>query len=313
MKKTNHTPYFILNPNSGGGRAAREWKRIEPLLPQFFASTQIHKTKKSGDAVLMAKKAALQGYRQIVSVGGDGTLNEVLNGIMQVPAEIRQNISLSLFPLGSGDDFAKTLLWPKDFKQRLQGILRNQGQKVDVGLIHYQDFKGKKLRRYFLNICDFGMGGEVVARVNRSSKLFGGKITYLTSILETLMNFKPFSIEASLEGKKRKFHDITLGIIANGSYFGGGLCVAPQAKLDNGLFEVLLVEKMAALDFLKLLPQLYLRRALSVKGIHSFQSSFISVKSLQAPSILLDCDGEQPGILPASFELLPQELRVTVL
>lgn len=313
MKKNPNTPYFILNPNSGGGRGEREWKQVEALLGQYFSSSQIYKTKRSGDATLLSKRAALQGYKHIISAGGDGTLNEVVNGLMQTPAKVRQNVSLGLFPLGSGDDFAKSLLWPKDFKQRLQGLAQNKTQKVDVGLMYYQDQNGKKLQRYFVNICDFGMGGEVVARVNRSSKILGGKIAYLTSILETLMTFKAFSIEASLEGKKRKFHDIILGIVANGSYFGGGLCVAPQAKLDDGLFEVILVEKMAALDFLKVLPQLYLRRALNVKGIHHFQSTSLSVKTLQAREVLLDCDGEQPGILPASFELLPQELQINIL
>lgn len=312
MKSKKNIPYFILNPNSGGGRGRRDWKKVEHLLPGYFSDYEVGQTSCAGEGILLAKKAVNQGYTQIVSVGGDGTLNEVVNGLMQAPEALRKKVSLSLFPLGSGDDFAKSILWPKDFEERLRLIAQNKYEAKDVGLVHFQDKKGKKLSRHFINIADFGMGGEVVARVNKASKLLGGKLTYLISTLETILSFKPFALDVKIEGRKKSFSQVVLAIVANGSYFGGGLCVAPEASLEDGLFEILIVEKMPALDFIKLLPQLYLRRSFSAPGIHRFKASLFSASSPQGPKILLDCDGEQPGTLAASFELIPQALQVTI-
>jgi len=310
--RAQDTPFFIVNPNSGGGKTGRFWKKILPEVRKVLGAHEAVLTGGPADATRKARQALNQGYRRLVAVGGDGTLNEVLNGCFQEGKPIDSDIELAVFSSGSGEDFAKSLRWPHDPLQALCRLKERKLIPVDAGRVTYFASSERQETRYFINIADFGLGARVMRGVNASKKLFGSQLTYLYHSVRSLLHYRKVSVVLEFGGKTLPFPEIVIGIIANGKYFGRGLCVAPEADLSDGLFNMILVEGAGAGDFLKWLPKLYRGQKIEGKRIHRFKTDKIVVRSEGAEPVLIVTDGEQPGGLPATFEIVPKALKVCV-
>ncbi|GEM_PF-769755 len=318
------TPYFIINPSSGGGRARRLWPTVTSKIRMALGPFEFVFTVSHEDVMRQTHLALQKGFRKIISVGGDGTLNAVVNALMRDPKKNSQ-VTLGVFPLGTGDDFVKTLRWPTNPNEILQRLKEEKTSMVDVGKISFSKSpqppfdKGgqggiltRDADRYFLNIADFGLGGNVVQIVNNASKLWGAKAAYFGAIAKTLFTFRSFSAEIKISEKTFQFKEMVMGVVANGRYFSSGLCIAPEAEIADGLFDIFLVEKVNILDFLRYLVPLLKGEKIEGKGIHHFRSSFLEVQSTSPHPVFLQGDGEMLGELPVRFEVLPKALRMYV-
>ena len=232
--------FVVLNPASAGGRTLRRWPGTMRALRAAGVSFEVHQTAGPGDATQSVRAALADGRRTIVVVGGDGTLNEVVNGFFDAGgAPIGGDAVLALLPSGTGGDFRRAVGIPSDIAAAARLIAVASVRHIDAGRI---EFAGG-VQRFFLNIADCGMGGEVVARVNRSSYKAGGvrgSAMFLGTALTTLLSFTSRNARIEIDGTLVE-RDVRSVVIANGRYFGGGMHVAPNALLDDGQFDVVII------------------------------------------------------------------------
>jgi diacylglycerol kinase (ATP) len=305
-------PFFIVNPHSGGGRAEALWKKLAVRVPQSLKPFESVFTQSAGDATLQTRLALKAGYSWIVAVGGDGTLHEVVNGFFEGGKPLSEEARLGIIPMGSGNDFRRSLEGPSNPFEILERLKEGKTRQVDTGKVSYKGSSGRIEDRYFLNMADFGLVGEVMKRVNASRKMLGSRFTYLSHGFRTLLTFRALSVEVETPERGYRFEKFVNGIVANGRFFGNGLQVAPKAKLDDGLFDVVIVEKLKASEFIRMLPKLYRGEEIQSRDILRFRTPKLSVRSLSGSPVPIETDGEVPGTLPADFEILPNALRICV-
>ena len=259
-------------------------------------------------AAQLAREAIRRGDQRIVGVGGDGTLNEIVNGFFEKDAALNPEAVLGILEIGTGADFVKTLGQQPTVEQAILGLNEASTQAIDVGKAEFVTLEDKTDERYFLNILDFGLGGAVVERVNRTTKRFGGKISFLIGILFTLLTFKNKPIRYRLdEGdwQSGMFNDV---IVANGRYFGGGLFPAPEALLDDGLFDVVFLGDVGRLEAVLNLSKL--RKGTHFENPKVFATQARKIEAESETDVFVDMDGELVGKLPLKVLILPQKMRI---
>ena len=305
---TSNKVVFIVNPKSGNSATGREWPRIQAMARDRLGSFTSYMTAKPGDATRITREKLTAGADLIICVGGDGTLNEVINGFMDEGGLIHADSVLGFIPNGTGCDFIKTAPIPANMEQCIDAIKERYVSIIDLGRLQYCDHRGHSKTRYFHNITSFGLGGEVDDRVNRSSKILGPFISFFWSALVTLFLYGKKSIRLKVDDQ---FDDevITWNIaVANGQYHGGGMRIAPDASIDDGLFHITVVGDLSLAEVLWHFPKLYTGRVKDIKKV-----SFLIGKKVEASSeqrVLIDVDGEQPGHLPVVIEIVPAALRL---
>lgn len=298
----------IVNPASGNGKTRINWPDIKSNLEKAGLDFAFAHTTCQFEATYFAREALLNGYETIISVGGDGTLNEVVNGFFENGRLINSSAKLGLICAGTGGDFIKTLGYPKDYVEACKILARGQSKKIDVGKVDFTDHNGKAVSRYFINVAGFGLDGTVVDRVNHTTKFFGGFISFLYGTLTGVTQFKSFNLALEVDGSLVYEGPTTLVAVGNGQYIGGGMQVTPGACFDDGTFEIVIVESVTKLRFFTCLPSIY-------KGKHGQypEVTFMQGRSVKASSpdrVLLDVEGEQPGVLDAEFSIFPQAINV---
>ncbi len=306
MNKFNK-PAFIVNPNAGAGSAVKTWDRVRDLAARVIGPYEAGVTTGPGDAMRLAGEAARTGSDLVVCVGGDGTLNEVVNGLLSNscgPARA----ALGYIPCGTGCDFSRTLGIPKDPRRAMEVIASGATRMIDAGRIAFRGNDGTAEHRFFHNMVSFGLGGEVDARVNRGAKVLGGFLTFIRATLVSVFLFRKKRISFQIDDGP-VFETMAWNIaVANGQYHGGGMWVAPHARPDDGLFHVTAIGALALWEVFFNLPRLYNGTLMSHSKIRSFTGRCIEAWSTE--QVLLDMDGEQPGSLPVAAELVPAVLRV---
>jgi diacylglycerol kinase (ATP) len=299
---------FIVNPKSGNGLTGRKWPLIHAMARDRLGSFTSYLTTQPGDAIRITKKNLMEGAEVIVCVGGDGTLNEVINGFMSAERTILQDAVLGFVPHGTGCDFIRTAPIPAKVEQSLDAIKEGYISKIDLGRLQYRDHQDCSRTRYFHNITSFGLGGEVDDRVNSGSKVFGPFISFIWSAVVSLFLYGKKSIRLKVDNL---FDDevTTWNIaVANGQYHGGGMRIAPDAAIDDGLFHITVVGDLSLAEVLWHFPKLYNGRIKDIKNV-----SFLTGKKVEASSeqqVLLDVDGEQLGRLPVVIDIVPAALRM---
>ena len=285
----------------------RRWASHAAAIREHFGSFECEFTKQPGHAVELAYEQATLGRELIVAVGGDGTVSEVANGILNA----KSSASLGLLPGGSGGDFRRTLKIPRDIVAAARHLKNAQEHLMDVGKITYIDHRGGERQRYFVNTASFGMSGAVATRANKSGKFLGGTLTYAAATLQTIVGYDTPEIFLELDDEPAKRLKILIVCVANGPSFGGGMRIAPNAKLDDGSFDVVIAGDMPALDLLLNSHKLYSGTHLTMKKMAQFRAARVRCRSVDPDQeVLLEVDGETPGRLPASLEVLPKSLRV---
>jgi YegS/Rv2252/BmrU family lipid kinase len=302
---------FVVNPHSGNGKTGREWPRIRALAEEIIGPFEAHLTEAPGDAVSLTRGCLQRGADIVVCVGGDGTLNEVVNGFFDDGGPIHPGALLGFIPNGTGCDFARTFPSSSRVKSSLESIKKGSTRKIDLGRIHFQDHQGLPAVRYFHNIASFGLGGEVVERVNRTSKALGPFITFIWGTLLSLATYKTKGVTVRIDDAKAFTRDIFHVAVANGRYQGGGMLVAPDAVMDDGLFHVTVIGAMSLPLVLLRLPKLYNGKIKTIPQVIAATGKRVAISS--GERVLFDIDGEQPGVLPVELEIVPQAIEMIAL
>lgn len=296
----------IVNPVAGAYSTRRKWRVISGLLKRIGLSFDFEYTEGVGHAIELARAAASDGYRCLVAVGGDGTVNEVANGILY--STNAPSTALGVVSTGTGSDFARSAGIPRDYATACSALTSSRRLPIDVGVVEYQR-EGQTLQRFFVNAAGAGFDAAVVKETERFPKFFGGTIPYVAGLLRTLFSYKNKPVEVRV-GDEVESGRVLSVVVANGGYLGGGMHIVPEAELGDSLLDVAIIGDMGKLELLKELPKVY-------KGTHVNHPKFkmkkatrITVESTEP--MLVYADGELLGECPASFWLMPAALSIVV-
>lgn len=299
---------FIVNPSTAMGSTGREWPRIKALARDRLGPFQAFLTNCPGDAIRLTRLALLEGAEMVVCVGGDGTLNEVVNGFMGEDGPIQPEAMLGFIPRGTGCDFIKTVPIPRELNRALDLIKDPHARPIDLGRLKYREHNGYFSYRYFHNVVSFGLGGEVDERVNSTTKVFGGFISFIWATLVSILIYDKKRIHLKVDnGFEREVINWNV-VVANGQYHGGGMWVAPGATVDDGLFHVTVIGDLTLAEVFLNLPKLYNGKILTIKKVKMLVGKKVEAYSDQR--VLLDVDGEQPGQLPVIIDIVPGALLI---
>ncbi|HNE50252.1 MAG: diacylglycerol kinase family protein [Chitinophagales bacterium] len=308
---------FLINGSAKGLNKLTQdiqttFKEYEPNI--FLTEREGHNTE-------LAQTAVTRGYDTIIICGGDGSLNEGINGIIQAfktgvgDAHEAYNwsqiskIKVGVFPYGSGNDFSKTVQIPRELND-LKGLIQQQHtQLIDIGWASFFSAANELKHRFFINITDVGMGGETVLKLqNKFTRKLGADINYFWAITSTIATYTKVNVRAvgsnfTWEGKIMNF------VVANGKYFGNGLGVAPEASVTDGQFEIVVVGDISLMDYLKNLKKIKESQKINHPEVHYFRTDSVQIESLEANNISIDMDGEFIGFAPMTLINLPQKIR----
>lgn len=301
----------IINPESNQGKTRKRWKQIKESLRSFLREYKYEFTEKPLQAIEISRSAIKDGTELIVGVGGDGTLNEIANGFYENKKIINPETILGVLPSGTGCDFSRSLKIPKGFRNAARLIHEAPSSRIDVGKASYRNHQGQDEERYFLNITDFGIGGEVLERMKISREQRNAS-SYLKSLVATFVNYSAKKLRINVDGLDIPIEEYMVGAVSNGKIFGKGMKIAPEARLDDGLFDLVLVKRMSMGEFLRNVIKLYRGTHLSHPKVQHLRGREIRASSEGEHNqrVLIEVDGEQVGTLPASFELIPQSILV---
>jgi YegS/Rv2252/BmrU family lipid kinase len=299
---------FIVNPHAGNGSTGSKWPMIEALARDRLGPFEAYMTRGPGDAVLGVKNALAEKVRLLVCVGGDGTLNEVVNGIMMHEASVRSDLALGFIPNGTGCDFVRTVSIPQDLEQAIDLIAAGTVRSIDLGVLFFRDDQGHERRRYFHNITSFGLGGDVAQRVNRTTKALGPFVSFMWATLISIFSCGKKKIRLRVdEGFERELRIWNVAV-ANGQYHGGGMWVAPGASVCDGILNVTVIGDLAIPEIFLNLPKLYNGKINDIEKVTMLAGE--KVKASSNEQVLLDVDGEQPGMLPIDIGIVPDGLNI---
>jgi diacylglycerol kinase (ATP) len=304
-------PFVIYNPGAGSGATGRDWPAIAEALRAAVGPFESAATTASRHAARLAAAALTTGARTIIAVGGDGTLSEVVDGLMTSdnPDALR-DVMVGLVPAGSGNDFARGLgIDSKEASYRRLHEARSR--RLDIGRIHYRDDTGADAVRHFCNIASFGVSGAIARAVNarRSTWRFAAKAMYQFHTVAALLRYRICEARIEVDGHLDLTLPIAAVVIANGRFFGGGMKIAPQAEPDDGRFDVVVIRGRSKRELIAALRLCYTGAHVTHPAVR-FERGARIVAAAPGADMLLEIDGETPGRLPARFEILPKALAV---
>lgn len=304
----------VINPGSAGGKTGRDAQDIARKLAEVTGELSVAITNGPMDASRITSRALQEGYERIVAVGGDGTINEVVNGFFLDGEPINPEAEFALLNLGTGGDFRKTFDIGPGFDGSLQRIAEGRVRRIDVGRFSFVTPDGQSSRRYFANIASFGLSGDVVNRVNRSRflKRYTGRFVYTWASLNGALRFKPKPVRLKVDNVFDEVVTISTCAVCNGQFFGGGMKVAPDALPDDGMLDVIVMGEAPARDTIKNIQDIYTGAHVNQPHVKVFRGKSIiatPVAATERAPVLIEADGEAPGMLPAAFEILPKVLK----
>ena len=293
----------IFNPSARGERA----KRFRRHLDEIAVESTLKLTTAPGDARRLAAEAVDEGFEIVVAAGGDGTLNEVVNGFFHNGAPLPTASRLAMLPLGTGGDFRRTLNIPLDPRAALQVLQTGIPRRLDAGCVSYQAPDGSTGVRHFINIADAGLGGEVVHRVNNGGKRLG-TLSFKVASFMALMNWKNKPMNIVVDGVSHDLKAMQV-VIANCQYYGGGMRMAPTASPTDGVFDVILVGDAGKIETIQGIGTMTRGAHLDEHNpkMQLMYGKRISVTCSE--KVRIDLDGEEPGFLPALFEIQPSAIE----
>ncbi len=294
----------IVNPVAGAYSTRRKWPLISQRLRDAGLSFDYEYTHGVGHAIELARAAVNDGHRFLVAVGGDGTVNEVANGILSSTNSRR--ITLGVVNTGTGSDFARSMGIPRDYASACSSLTSRRRLWIDIGVVEYRS-AGKSKQRFFVNAAGIGFDAEVVETTARLPKYFRGTIPYLIGLARTLFGYRNKSVALMVDNRMETTRVLSV-VVANGCYFGGGMYVAPQAELGDGLLDVLTVGDFGKLELLMAFPKIYKGTHITHPKIRMEKARHIKIDSSER--LLVHADGELLGEAPASFWLMPSALRI---
>lgn len=310
MRVFPRRPYAVVNPKAGLGKARSFWLKLEGQLEKEIGPISWDWTGTPMQATSMVRSALLQECDLILSVGGDGTHNEVINGFFVDGAPVNSEACLTVVSCGSGADFNRTLGITGEIATTVKTILSGRVRKVDVGRLDFVLPSGLPDQRLFLNIASLGLSARVNKNLGSQPRLLGGSVRFLLATVQALRQNRTETVNLEVDGDELSDQAITLVVAANGQFFGGGMRVAPRAQLDDGLLDLVVIGAVGLKDLIRWGPRFYLGRHLTHPRVHYLKAH--TIRALGEASVLVEADGETLGSLPARFTLLHKALRLLV-
>jgi YegS/Rv2252/BmrU family lipid kinase len=292
----------IANPTSLGRAASRRSKSLEAKLRSALGPLDIEFTRAPRDAERIAREGVRSGIERIIVAGGDGTLSEVVTGLLS--AGLGDYAAIGLLPIGTAGDFARGLGEPSEIDASIERLSKGNTIRVDAGRAIYRTDGREAVTSYFVNIASLGLSGDVAELVNRTGKMLGARLSYLIGSLRGVARYRSEPVSISVDGKRVFEGALAVAAIANGPCFGGGMRIAPNARVDDGVFDWVIVPAMSSLSLLRKIPLLYSGTHLRDPRILHGRGQIVEARAMNGP-IRIDVDGESLGTLPARFELLP--------
>jgi YegS/Rv2252/BmrU family lipid kinase len=296
-------------------------RKIEQVLSTakssgVFNKVSAYESQYAGNSIEIAQKISAE-YDYIIAVGGDGTLNEVINGVMQYHHKQQESSAeklpiLGILPLGTANDFVKSTSLKSGINELISLIKNKQHRKIDIGKLQcFKEDRTTLLTRYFINIADVGFGAHVVHKTNKGSSIFGANATYTKAILGTFLSYKPKQITVQIDDQPKQTSNTLSLIFANGKYFASGLGVAPHANLSDGELAITHIGNVSMFDFL-----FYLGRLKKCKKLTQPEAKYFKAKHLEVSSedknAAVEADGEFIGYLPLKVDVIPQKIAFLI-
>jgi len=303
---------FIINPASGFGKTKKKVKSIIKEIRAQKSDAKIHLTQHALHAISLTKNAIKNGAERIVVIGGDGTLNEVVNGFFDQHGNLHnKEASVAVVPSGTGSDFCRTINTPKNLAEALDFAINQESKLSDVGLVEAHDAHGQKIKRHFINVSSLGLSGLVAGLMRNATKRLGPTAAYFLSTAQAINAFEaPTVIMTDSAGVEHTISKCSLLSFANGRFYGSGMQIAPHAKLDDGLFDVIVIRDLSVLFFLVNGYKVYQGTHLDLSNVSALQASSCSVRSTSSTPVYIECDGELFAQLPATYTIRHNILSV---
>jgi diacylglycerol kinase (ATP) len=307
-------PLVIVNPKSAGGSTHNRWAAAASDLRTHFGAFEVAFTAGPGDAANIAEQESNGGRGFIIACGGDGTINEVANGILRSGSDCE----LGILPSGTGGDFRRSIGVPASTRQAATALRDGITRRIDVGHVSFVDHSGAAAERYFLNVSSFGLATSIIHRVKATSSFnwlpaatLRGKANFAVSTLREVIDIAPQVVSVSIDGGERYNLQTVAFCVANARYFGGGMMIAPDAKLDDGNLDLINIGDISTLRIMLNAYTLYLGTHAKLPEVNSRRVTRIDVAPVDPRHFVpLETDGELPGRLPATYSVIPSALKI---
>lgn len=305
--------FFVVNPQCSNGSNLRYWEQIHPQLRQAFPAMEYAFTQYSGHGSLLTKVAIREGYDRIISVGGDGTNFEVLNGFLPIAQEFSHKLAMGFVPCGTGNDFCRTVGLSQDIEEVIAVLQKDQLICADLGLLSCVNDQQEKVDKLFLNVASFGLTGTVVKQLVKIPRILPATGIYAWSTLKAARSYK----KPSLTIKAFQGNELTLSledqtclnvIIGNGQYFGGGIKIAPDAKINDGLLDLLVLGDLSIFEIISNFPRVFFGGHVNHGKVRA--QSVRRIEATSSDTVLIEADGEFIGQLPLELSVLHQAINL---
>ncbi|MFN2577562.1 MAG: diacylglycerol kinase family protein [Pyrinomonadaceae bacterium] len=310
-------PLVIVNPASADGATRENWPRMASDLRTHFGAFAVSFTEAAGHARVLAADAAGQGTKLIIACGGDGTISEVANGVI----ESNKEVELGILPGGTGSDFRRTLNMPTNIAAAARALRDGRLRKIDAGRVTFVNDRGERETRFFINVASFGMSTSVLDRTasGEAKKWIPGfaprkltsKLSYAAATVQTTLTSSPVEVTVQLDEHPERRMRVAEFCVANARYYGGGMKIAPEAKFDDGLFDIVTIGDASSFRILANAPRLYFGAHLRMNEVSHTLARQVVTRAVKKDDVVrVELDGEVLGRLPATFEVVPRALRV---
>ena len=293
---------IIVNPKAG--KKPPRIPRLEARLKDILGEVELARTAGPRDAIRIAREAVRSGVERLVVGGGDGTLSEVVTGILD--SGLGGEVEIGFLPLGSGCDLARSVGLPRSIPQALELLAQGERRKLDAGRVRFVGRDGSPGSFCFINETSFGLSGLTVDWMNRFGRRLGPRLGFAVAAAQAVLRGQTPDVAITVDGREVHRGPTSMVVVANGCFFGGGMKIAPHARPDDGEFDVVIVSPLSRPRFLANFPSLYKGTHLSHPAVRVFKGKQIEARPQDGSHAPLDTDGEALGVLPISVELLPR-------
>ena len=305
----------IFNPVAGAGKARREWPQFDAELRRQLGAFTLCQTTRPDDATTLAQEMAEDGFEMIVAAGGDGTISETAGGILRSGKTAAHQPILAILPCGTGSDLARTLALTGTPAEMTARIANGRNRQIDAGRVTFIDDEGRPAQRHFINIASLGLSGPTSRAVNRAKRsgTASGQLVFMWHTIRELIRYQFQDVLITVDDAAPMEARIALVAAANGRYFGGGMMIAPDASQEDGLLDIVIFRGAAKLKLIADMRLLYTGSHTNHPAVTILRGRRLTVEPLgdaARNAASLDVDGEAPGKIPATFEILPKALTV---
>ncbi|MDP6932603.1 MAG: diacylglycerol kinase family lipid kinase [Myxococcota bacterium] len=311
-RNTGESICLVVNPRAGAGAAGQHLDQIRQAADRAFANWDLRVTEGPGHATTLAAQAASEEFNLVAAVGGDGTCNEVMNGLFDGTRPIRRKTVFSVIPYGTGSDLIKSLRIPNRLQDALWVAATGITLPTDVGHVRFTTPEIPR-ERLFLNVAGFGANGDVVDRANQMSKRWGGRLTFLSATVQSALNYQAPDVRLTWEGPDGTGEwegQMLSCTVANGAYCGGGMWVGKSSSMQDGLLQVTIIPPNPIHRQVRELRHLYNGHPERISGARTAMVHRIHAEPRDSTPLPIDIDGEMPGFGPLEIEVLPRALHV---